>query len=367
MSPDLVVILTGALVAIAGSALGAFLLLRRTAMQVDAISHSVLPGIVLAFWLSGGSRATLPALLGAAAFGLLTVYAVEALTRSGRVKEDAAIGMVFPALFSLGVLSITRFFDAVHLDLDAVLYGEIAFAPFNELELFGRNLGPESLWLMGAVAAVNVAFVSAFFKELKVTTFDPGLAGSLGLSPALVQTLLMTLVSITTVTAFQSVGAILILGFVVIPPATAYLLTDNLKVMVVGGAALGVGVAAGGYGAAVWLDLSVAGAMVSVAGLAFIAAFLASPRYGLVAGILRLTRQRQAVEVRHLLRHLHHLPGGETLGAISEALEWSASRTARAAWNAARRGWLERGSGRIRLTPAGRALAGAQERGGPGA
>lgn len=359
MSPDLVVILTGALVAIAGSALGAFLLLRRTTMQVDAISHSVLPGIVAAFWLSGGSYATLPALLGAAAFGLVTVYAVEALTRSGRVKEDAAIGMVFPALFSIGVLAIVRFFDDVHLDLHMVLYGEIAFAPFNELVLFGRNLGPESLWLMGAVALVNVAFVTAFFKELKVTTFDPGLAGALGLSPALVQTLLMTLVSFTTVTAFQSVGLILILGLVVIPPATAYLLTDNLKTLLVTGAALGVAIAAAGYGVAVWLDLSVAGAMVSVAGLVFLAAFMASPRYGLVAGMLRLSQQRLAVDARHLLRHLDHLAGeSEDLARIGEALGWPASRAARAAWIASRRGWLERESNRLRLTDTGRTLAG---------
>ena len=357
MSPDLVVILTGALVALAGGSLGAFLLLRRSTMQVDAISHSVLPGIVAAFWLSGGSYATLPALLGAATFGLITVYAVEALTRSGRVKEEAAIGMVFPALFSIGVLAITRFFGNVHLDLDAVLYGEIAFAPFNELEAFGLNLGPESLWLMGAVAAVNLAFIATFFKELKLTTFDPGLAGSLGFSPGLLQTVLMTLVSITTVAAFQSVGAKLILGLVVIPTATAYLLTDNLKTLLLGGAALGIAVAAAGYGAALWLDLSVAGAMVSVAGLAFLVAFLASPRYGLVAGLLRLTRQRRGVDARHLLRHLGHLGAGAPLAEIAGALEWPVSRAARAAWIATRRGWLERGGGRIRLTATGRALA----------
>lgn len=131
MSADGVIILTALLVSTASALVGTFLVLRRMALMSDAISHAVLPGIVLAFWLSGGERATLPALLGAAAAGLATVTLVEWLTRSGRVKNDTAIGIVFPALFSLGVLAVSLYFRNVHLDLDAVLYGEIAYAPFN--------------------------------------------------------------------------------------------------------------------------------------------------------------------------------------------------------------------------------------------
>src|SRR5690625_2099062 len=158
-------------------------------MVADAISHAALPGIVLASFLTG-SLGPLPAVAGAAVFGLLSVVLVDVLQRSGRVRADAAIGIVFPGLFALGVLLIARYAGNVHLDLEHVLYGEIAFSPLTTLTVAGVDLGPRSWWTMGIVPGVGVCFVRLLYKELKVTSFDSALAAVLGISPLLVHQLL---------------------------------------------------------------------------------------------------------------------------------------------------------------------------------
>jgi manganese/zinc/iron transport system permease protein len=285
VSPELTIILTGSLVAASCALVGSFLVLRKMSLLGDAISHAVLPGIVLAF-LATGSRASLPMLLGAGALGLLTVALVELFNRSRRLREDASIGVVFPALFSLGVILISRYAAQVDLDLDCVLYGEIAYAPLDTLVLFGRELGPRSLWVNGSILLVVLSFVGLFYKELKVSTFDAGLAAAIGFSPVMIHYLLMSAVSVTVVGAFESVGAILVVAMLVVPPAAAYLLTDRLSHMLALAVGLGVASAVGGYGLARWLDASIAGAMALVAGLLFLAAFLFSPRHGVVARAL---------------------------------------------------------------------------------
>ena len=217
MSPDFVVVVTAVLVAVPCALLGTFLVLRQMSMMGDAISHAVLPGIVVAFFLSE-SLGPITSLLGAGAFGLLTAALVEALKNTGRVKEDASIGIVFTALFALGVFLISRFASDVHLDLQHVLYGEIAFSPLNVLIVGSTNLGPRSFWTMGIVTAMALGVVLLLYKELKIATFDAGLAAAVGLSPALVHYLLMGAVSVTTVGAFDSVGAVLVVAFLIAPP-----------------------------------------------------------------------------------------------------------------------------------------------------
>ena len=222
MTPEVVIVLTAVLTAVPCALVGSFLVLRRMAMLGDAISHAVLPGIAIAFFLAGGP-APLPILIGAAAFGLLTVTLVELLYESRRVKEDASIGLVFPALFALGVFLVARFGKHVHLDTQHVLYGEIAYAPWDVLTVGDLALGPKSLWVLGVVTVLDLLFVVLCYKELKLATFDPGLAAVLGFSPALVHYLLMAAVSVTTVAAFDAVGAVLVVALLIVPPATAYL------------------------------------------------------------------------------------------------------------------------------------------------
>ena len=159
MSPPIEIQLLAAVVAAACALPGVFLILRRMALLSDAISHSVLLGIVLAFFVVRDLGSPV-LLLGAAAMGVLTVALVEMMHRTRLVREDAAIGLVFPALFSLGVILISRYAGDVHLDLDAVLLGEIAFAPFDRLVVGGRDLGPRGLWVMGSILLLNAAAIT---------------------------------------------------------------------------------------------------------------------------------------------------------------------------------------------------------------
>lgn len=353
MSPDMVIVLTALFISTAAALVGCFLVLRRLALMSDAISHAVLPGIVAAFWLTGGERATVPALLGAGAMGLLTVTAVEFLARSGRVKNDAAIGIVFPLFFSIGVIAISLHFRDVHLDMDAVLYGEIAFSPLNTLSLGGLEL-PESWLLMGGLALANALFVSLFYKELKLATFDAGLAAALGFAPGLVHYGLMALVSFTTVGAFQSVGAILVIAFIVVPPATAYLLTRRLPVMI--GLALLVGAisSVAGYALAIALDASIAGMMATVVGACFFLALLFSPLEGVFATLARRARQRREVAARLLLSHLAHHNGRPVdLPELLEELGWAPALLTSARDAAVREGLAVSSGNRVGLTPAG--------------
>ncbi len=325
MSVDLVIIVTALLVVVPCALLGSFLVLRQKVMVGDAISHAALPGIVLAFFLTG-SLGPLAAVGGAAVFGLLTVLLVDLLERGGRVRGDAAIGIVFTGLFALGVLLIARYGGNVHLDLEHVLFGEIAFAPLHVLTLGGLELGPRSWWTLGLVAVVAVVFVALLYKELKVTTFDPALAVVVGISPVLVHQLLMVLVSVTVVGAFDAVGAILVVAFLVGPAATAYLLTDRLAVMLA--SALGVGAvgALGGYALAVVWDLSIAGMMASVVGGLFLLALLLAPRHGLLAGVLAGRRRRQRLR-RRLVAHARASLGGDpTTAEIAARLAWPAAQ-----------------------------------------
>lgn len=353
MNADLAIVLTASAVAVAGSLLGVYLVLRRQSMMSDAISHAVLPGIVGAYALSGGT-ATAPALLGAAAMGLLTVLSVQWLTRSGRVKSDAAIGAVFPLLFSVGVIWVSMSFRNVHLDLDAVLYGEIAYAPLNTVTVLGFEL-PEALLLMGGLATLNALFVGLLHKELRVSTFDPSLAAALGFVPGALHYALMVLLSFTTVGAFGSVGAILIVAFIVVPAASAFLLTRRLSRLLALALLIGVGACLLGYPLALLLDASIAGVIASVLGAVFGLALLLSPTQGIVPAWRRRARQRRDFGARLLLTALHGEHAALTPPELAARLGWDVARTARALAHAERRGWLTHGGGRVRLTPDGKA------------
>ncbi len=291
LNDDLTIILTAGLVATAAGLLGPFLVLRRIALMSDAVSHAVLPGIVLVYLLLG-TRAPLPVIVGAAVFAIICVLAIEALRSTGLVKSDAAIALVFPALFALGVLGVTQYASGVHLDLDSTIYGEIAFAPFQTVTIGGLEIA-RSIILLGAVALANLALVTLLWKEYKATTFDPEFSRTIGISPALLSRLLLIAVAITAVTAFESVGAILVVTMLIVPAAAAYLLADRLWAMVVVTVAVGWVSALGGHTAATAVDASIAGAMGLVAAVCFAVALVASPRYGLLARAVQRRRRRR--------------------------------------------------------------------------
>lgn len=286
---DFWILLTAALVACSCSLLGCFLVLRRMAMIGDAISHSVLPGIVIAFLLSG-SRDSLFMMLGASVIGLITVFLIQMFHQSG-VQSDAAIGVVFTALFSIGVVLVSIYTRQVDLDLDCVLYGEIIHVPWDTITFAGVDIGPKAVWALGLVLLLSGTVIALFYKQFKICAFDPAMAAAVGIPVALFHYVLMGLVSVTTVASFESVGAILVVGMLVVPAATAYLLTEKLSRMIGYSMVIGLLSSTGGYYLSVLLDASIAGCMITVAGLLFIAALLLSPSHGVV---WRKLRQKQA-------------------------------------------------------------------------
>lgn len=286
---DFYIILTASLVASSCALLGCFLILRKMAMVGDAISHAVLPGIVLAFLFSG-SRDSVTMLLGAGLIGIFTTFLIEFFHKKARLQTDAAIGVTFTWLFAVGVVLISIFAGKVDLDQDCVLYGEIAYVPLDVIiTSTGTNLGPKAIYVMGFVLLLIIGFIVTGYKELFLTTFDPAYASAIGISTTLWHYLLMGAVSVTTVSSFESVGAILVVALLIAPAATAYLLTDNFKWMLVLACAVGTLASLSGYYLAVWLDGSIAGAIATMSGVIFGLALAFSPVHGLLFKKLKQT------------------------------------------------------------------------------
>jgi len=279
------ILLTASLVGVSCGMIGVFLILRRMAMMADAISHTVLLGIVIAYLVTR-ELAGVHMLVGAVVAGLLTTLLVQWFQGRG-VQQDAAIGVVFTTLFSIGVILIAAKAGNAHLDVQHALMGEIAFVPWElvEVPLIGEI--PQATFTLLVVLAVILLAVLAFYKEWKITTFDPELAASIGIPVAFMHYLFMGLVSVTTVASFDAVGAILVVAMLITPAASAYLWTDRLAVMLALSSAFGAASAVIGYYLAVWLDTSISGSMAFTSGLVFLFSLLCSPKHGLLARLVR--------------------------------------------------------------------------------
>ncbi len=362
MQAHLEILAIAAVIAVACALPGTLLVLRRMALLSDAISHSILLGIVLAFFAQGGLDSPL-VILGAAASGVLMVVLVEFLVRSRLVREDAAIGLVFPVLFSIAVILVSRHTGSIHLDVDAVLLGELAFAPFDRLEAGGADLGPRGLWIGTGILALNLAFLGLCYKELKLSTFDAGLAAVLGFMPGVLHYGLLSLVSLTCVGAFDAVGSILVVALMIAPPATARLLTERLGLLFALSAALAVAGALLGYGLAVFLDLNIAGSMATVLGLFFALTWLAAPREGWLArrALRRAQTRRLAGDllVIHLLQHEGSPTERREARVIhmQEHLGWSPEFARGVLADALEEGHVTRMDGLLHLKPEGRQRA----------
>ncbi len=353
--------LTGILVGASGALLGTFLVLRGSAMLTDAISHSIVFGIIVVWLLTGHSAGPLQ-VVGAALTGVATVVLSEVLARSRLVQMDAAIGLVFPALFAAGVLLINIYARNVHIDVDTVLLGEIGFVWLDTVSLAGHQV-PLAVLTLSAMLLVNLGFVIVLWKELKLATFDVALAAALGFAPSVLFYALLTLTSATAVAAFDAVGAILFIAFVVVPPATALLLTNRLDVMIGLAVAVAVLSAVSGYGLAVRWDVSISGMMASMTGVFFTAALLLAPRQGIVAqGFLRRT-QRLENDCRALVAHLHTHQGTPEMAeentsfALHHHLRWPESRARAVILRSLDRGLIIRQEGLLALSEKGSAVA----------
>ncbi len=448
--------LLGALIAISGALLGTFLLLRGMSLTSDAISHTVLLGIVVAFLvmvLIFGLEPDLSSpllIIGAALAGVATVVLTELIQRSGLVKADAALGLAFPLLFAIAIILVARFTGNIHLDTDAVMIGEIGVASLNTnshcyanceeivitpehplaetqrectncqaedisprdakaiFEEVCANCGtysaaqawsaglierqpvlvffPKSITVMLILTLLTIGFVLLFYKELKLATFDPALAASLGFRPGRLHYALMIMVSLVAVGAFDAVGSVLVVAFFIIPPAAAYLLTDKLGQMLliaptIGafGAYAGFDVSRGnvlgilqisdvlkfldatfGIGGYTDWNVSISASMVIMLFVLFVATWVFSPRYGMIATLIRRRAQRIQFNDQIVLGHIYNHEGtpeaAEELAAntLYAHFRWSPRQMHWILVRLRAQDWVSYQDGQIFLTPRGK-------------
>ena len=254
------------LTSIACSLIGNFLVLRKLSLMGDAISHAVLPGIVFAFILAGTLDSSLY-LPFAIIFAVLMSLIIQWFSDRISVSRESIIGIVFTALFSIGVILLVQYADNVHLDQDAVLFGQVEFSAFNKLIINGLDLGPIAIWNMGIVLFLNILFVALFYKEFKISSFDSEFSDSVGFSSRKIHYLIMILTSITVVAAFEAVGAVLVVALLVVPAATSFLISKQLLRMILFTFVFALLAAVSGYYFAIYLDASIAGSVSMCLGL----------------------------------------------------------------------------------------------------
>jgi manganese/zinc/iron transport system permease protein len=391
---DTWIVIIGMLCAMSCALLGNFLLLRRMSMMGDAISHAVLPGLAGGFlfvmflqgspalaeswpavseWLQGvDPRHPLVMLIGAALVGVLTALFTEWVHGFGKVDHGASMGVVFTTLFAVGLLLIEEATDrdrggAVDLDASCVLYGAIEYAPLEMWSIAGLE-APRAFFILATSLLLNAVFVVMFFKELRISSFDPGLATTLGINARLMHYLLMTLVAVTTVASFETIGSILVIAMLIVPAAAAHLWTERLLSMILVSLVIAAASAALGHVAAITVpsafgfeDTSTAGMMAFTAGVLFVATWLAAPRHGVLSKAIHRARLSSEILREDLLGLLYRLgEEGETLPAdaavarIRAAFHVRSFAARRALRALSRKSLIEQLRGEISLTEAGR-------------
>lgn len=340
---------------------GCYLVLRKMSLLGDAISHAVLPGIALAFFFSGEITGV-PIFLGAMALGVLTTLLTQALRDYGNVPEDTGMGIVYTALFAAGVILVQVGARQVDLDPGCVLYGMLDMAALNTTRVIGVEV-PHSIVTLGIALVTTLAFIAAFWKELKIASFDAGLATAMGFRAMLIHYLLMAVVAGVTVASFEAVGSILVVAMLIVPGATAHLLTDRLGWMLAWSVVVSLLSALFGYALSRWLNVNVAGTMAVVAGAQFALAVFLAPRHGLlvkwVASVRLSLRIVGEDVVARLYRHEEAATGATfdaTQGGDGEPLSvWQRWRRSWAIAGLVNSGLVRRAAdGTLLLTAAGR-------------
>ena len=221
---DFWIILTACIIAINSSLLGGFLVLRKMSLIGDALSHAILPGIVIAFLISGEIN-SFWILLGASSFGIFAIVLIDWLNRVGGFGKDSSIGIIYTLLFAIGIILITSKAKNADIDVDCVLFGDI-----NTVPLVNKIMGvPTPTFNLILISFITISFILFGLKGFQITSFDKGYAKTLGISIGFWSYLLLGLSSISTVFSFDSVGAIMVIGLMVIPASFANLITKNLR------------------------------------------------------------------------------------------------------------------------------------------
>ncbi|MCO6046580.1 metal ABC transporter permease [Aeoliella sp. ICT_H6.2] len=337
---------------------GSFLVLRRMSLMGDALSHAVLPGLVVAFLFSG-SLSIVPMFIGAVLAGVATTFLTQTLHHYGRLSTDAAMGVVFTSLFALGVVLLKLFGSRVHLDAACVYEGSLIMV-LDTIRVGGLEL-PRQILVALPVLLVNVLVVAVLWKELKITTFDSALATAIGISAPVMHYTLMTLVALTAVASFQVVGSILVVAMLIIPPAAAQLCVERLGRMVLLSCLIGALVGVLGTLIAVRYDLSPPGTMAVLAGSIYALAAIFSPTGGLAARAWFNYQTSARIVREDILAMLYRVEEYDRSRKIARADAIEAvggGFTARHALRTlVRRGGVTRDEGGLMLTDSGRAQA----------
>ena len=361
------IVAVGVLCALSCALLGNFLVLRRMSMMADAISHAVLPGLAAAFLISD-SREPYIMLAGAAVVGVLTALLTETIHKLGKVEQGASMGVVFTSLFALGLILMVRA-AADHVDLDpkCVLYGAMEQVPLNLIDVWGARV-PRAVVTLAVIFVVDALFVLAFYKELKVTSFDPALATTMGINSTFMHYALMTLVAATVVASFEAVGNILVVAMIIVPGACAFLLTERLGPMILVSLVIAALCGVLGHIAAITIppmfgfsDTNTAGMMATVAGAIFMLVLLGAPKQGVISKLAHRALLSLRIVREDVLGALYRIEEGRGTSAgvpaaeLRRAIPEGGLLARVAVWQLRRRGRVAAApQGGFGLTPAGR-------------
>lgn len=360
------IVLAGVLCAVSAALPGNFLLLRRMSLLGDAVSHAILPGLVTAFLITG-SRSGLAMFTGAVVVGVLTAVFTEWIRGFGAVDEGASMGVVFTTMFAAGLVMIVGAADSIDLDAECVLFGSIENSWIDTVSIRGFEI-PRVILTLGSVALLNTVFVLLFYKELKISSFDPGLATASGFSAGLMHYLLMVIVAVTAVASFESVGSILVVAMFVVPPAAARLLTERLSVMIVLSGLIAAFSAVVGHLSAITIPMwfgyrsaNTAGMMALIAGTSFVLCSLFAPKQGILIRFVRSRLLSLRILSEDLIALLYRMEEKRSrmmtsIRELSEALiapEWLTSVLMK---HHERRGRVQRVNSSYSLTDSGRLL-----------
>ncbi|MED1602443.1 MULTISPECIES: metal ABC transporter permease [Alkalihalophilus] len=268
-------LLAAVLVGIICGVIGCFIILRGMALMGDAISHAVLPGVVVSYMIG------INFFFGAVLTGVLTALAIGYVSQNSRIKDDSAIGILFTAAFALGIVMITGL-RGTGIDLWHILFGNVL------------AVSRTDLWVTAGIGFFVILLIVIFYRPLLISTFDPVMAKATGIPVRFIHYLLMLLLSLVTVASLKSVGIVLVVAMLITPGATAYLLTDRLPVMLSLSAVFGVISAIVGIYFSVIYDVASGASIVLAASVLFGLAFFFAPKQGIVTKYIKQRRYKEA-------------------------------------------------------------------------
>ncbi len=338
--------------AVACSLCGVYLVVKHESMIAEALSHAVLPGIIVAF-IVFQDRSSPWLIISAGLSGLLMVWLVQTIRNTRLVDGDAALGIVFSALFSLGIIAASQNLNNTHFHAHSIIDGNLASAALQTVEVFGVEM-PRSFLVMLSVLTALLVFIGFFYKEMKLTMFDAELSRSFGFRPALLHFGWLALVSITTVAAFETVGSILVVALMIAPPAASFWLGSRLWKMLVISSLIGIVSSLIGFQVGYSLDISPTGPIATVAGFVFLVTVVFAPRQGVLAKA-RLRRRQRSDLFQHLLlaRLKRDSPVAVAIDELSESVMWTERQFRRALRQCVNQGWINQDSLTVTLTDDG--------------